>query len=120
MAYRALLTITDNVDTAHYLVLLGDGFEEGEKAAHLAAGLRDFKTAQRTLNEGKVQPRYFASEEACAEWIETYADQCWTVTFNPDAHEAGESHFVTVRIEGLDSAGTIIFLRRTTYHVEAA
>lgn len=118
MSYRALLTIKDaGQDGRHFMVPLGDLWDQAERLAEIALKAKSAPRAITDIHEVRElglnpQLRLFDSPESLEAWIDTYADQTWEVEFV----EVGG--YVQGTITGKDAGGTMIFFRQRVWAID--
>lgn len=112
MTYRALINIFD-METGQeidFSTILDEEFKLGEFTAHKIAECKSFEEAKRFLMKGGYMIRDWENEDKREDWIETFADEMWRMTY--DVKVRGSR---AVYIRGYDASGDQIFMRRITY-----
>lgn len=111
MSYRALVSIQEGDFMRDYRMTLDEDFKDGERIAHELAEARDFGLAEELAGAHPLLGAIdFPSSVERAEWIKTWADQVWGVTFRKDGR------FIEVQIDGLDAILTPFFMRRQVFY----
>ncbi len=116
MSYRALVSIVEicmndgPVNQTDFRMTLDEGFELGEQ---IAENLASKRTHGAALTEASMTLELlvtrFASDLERREWVQDYADQTWSISFET------RGDYTRVVISGRDAGGEEIFKRVTVY-----
>lgn len=116
MSYRAIITFIQGNQTEDVFVPLSEDFTEAEYLADQIFGkAKSFEEASEFCQDRlDCKKRNFYPANIRDEWIKTWADQHWTLTWTEDCNSA----FLT--ISGRDAGGVETFMRKRKFWLRDA